>query len=94
LISFCAWFASKAIPQKNSKNKTLGIVTKKQYFSSIKEEIRNETKDLSIWENHEEEWYSEFRARKLGRGEHKTQAVAGEMKISKDPQLLRIAHPF
>ena len=55
LISFCAWFASKAIPQKNSKNKTLGVDTKKQYFSSIKEEIRNDTKDFSIWENHEEE---------------------------------------
>jgi hypothetical protein len=67
LISFCAWFASKAIPQKNSKNKTLGVDTKKQYFSSIKEEIRNDTMDFSIWENHEEEWYSELRE-KLGRG--------------------------
>lgn len=31
LISFCEWFSSKAILQKNNKNKALGVVSKKQY---------------------------------------------------------------
>jgi hypothetical protein len=67
LISFCEWFSSKAILQKNNKNKALGVVSKKQYLSLIKEEICDVTKDLPIWEDHEEEWYLELHD-KLGRG--------------------------
>jgi hypothetical protein len=72
LVSFASWLTQNPVLQMNSTEKCLGIKSIQQYFGSVKEEIKEQTSELAIWENHEEEWYSQLRSN-LGSGKKRTQ---------------------
>jgi hypothetical protein len=58
LIGFAEYMIDTLIPQQNSTGKVLGDNGCKQYLSSVKEEIKDQTSSLPIWINHEEVWYT------------------------------------
>jgi hypothetical protein len=63
LIGFAEYMIDTPIPQQNSTGKVLSDNGCKQYLSSVKEEIKDQTSSWPIWINHEEVWYTALRNR-------------------------------
>jgi hypothetical protein len=82
LIGFAEYMIDNPVPQQNSTGKVLGDDGCKQYLSSVKEEIKDQTSSLPIWINHEEVWYTELRNR-VGTGK-KRDLITGAWEF-KDP---------
>ena len=56
ILDFAQWLKKNHIGAQG-KDKALSSDTVGQYFSQVKTTIKSKTEDLSIWANHEVDWY-------------------------------------
>ena len=59
ILDFSSWLKKNSVGAQG-KDKALSNDTIGEYFGQVKETIKDKTQQLTIWENHEELWYSKL----------------------------------